>query len=69
MAQEAIIDLDNHINKCRCCLKEFDEEDIQIKITKIVEERFQTLTQIEVNRIFFLKKIIHQLYLQLFYSS
>lgn len=49
MTQETIIELDNHLIKCRCCLKEFHDEDIQIKITRIVEERFLNLTQMEVN--------------------
>lgn len=52
MAQETIIELDGHLIKCRCCLKEFDEEDTQIKITKIIHERFQTLTQLEVKNLF-----------------
>lgn len=49
MTSETIIELDNHLNKCRFCLKEFDEEDTQVKITKIIEERFLNLTQVEVN--------------------
>ncbi|KAL7023230.1 hypothetical protein ACKWTF_012523 [Chironomus riparius] len=48
MTQETIIELDNHLVKCRCCLREFHDEDIQIKITRIVEERFQSLTQMEL---------------------
>lgn len=49
MTTETIIDLDNHLTKCRCCLKEFDDEDIQIKITRIIEERYLNFTELKVN--------------------
>lgn len=39
MATEIKFDLDNHTSKCRLCLKEFEIDDTQIKITKIVEIR------------------------------
>lgn len=39
MSVEITFDLDNHISKCRLCLKEFEIDDTQIKITKIVEIR------------------------------
>lgn len=44
---------ENHKINCRCCLRGFEEEDIQIKVTGIVEKRFQELTQIEVENFFF----------------
>jgi len=59
MTQETIIELDNHLIKCRCCLREFHDEDIQIKITRIVEERFLNLTQMEVNKLISLLYIIY----------
>lgn len=43
-------DFENHQNKCRCCLREFEEDDSHIKITGIVETRFQELTNIEVRK-------------------
>lgn len=49
MTTESIIDFDNHLIKCRCCLREFEAEDTQIKITEIVRMRFQEITQLEVN--------------------
>jgi hypothetical protein len=49
MASEAIIDFDNHIIKCRCCLKDFEIDDTQIKITSIVIRRFEELCGIAVS--------------------
>lgn len=45
-----IIDDDfvNHLYKCRTCLKQFEIDDTQIKITAIVQLRFQELTQIQL---------------------
>lgn len=48
MAEELIQDFENHIIKCRCCLKDFEIDDTQIKITAIVQSRFKDLTQLEV---------------------
>lgn len=40
---------DDHRNKCRCCLRDFDEDDdVQIKLTKMVQNRFLELTQLKV---------------------
>lgn len=39
MSKEIGIDLDNHLSKCRVCLKDFEIDDTQIKITRIVEIR------------------------------
>ena len=49
MASEAIIDFENHSVKCRCCLKEFEMDDTQIKITSIVQIRFEELTNVSVS--------------------
>lgn len=65
MATESIIDFDNHLLKCRCCLREFDAEDTQIKITEIVEIRFQEITQIEVNIALHSGVVVHILFFQL----
>lgn len=39
MSAELGLDFDNHLSKCRMCLKEFEIDDTQIKITRIVEIR------------------------------
>lgn len=44
-------ELENHKEKCRICLWQFDNEDVQIKITPVVEERFLIFTQIEVRNL------------------
>lgn len=48
---ESLFDFQNHVTKCRCCLKEFEIDDTQIKITEIVQIRFQELTQMIVSEI------------------
>lgn len=48
MASEAIVDFDNHVLKCRCCMREFEIDDTQIKITLIVQMRFEELTSLTV---------------------
>lgn len=48
-AAESIIEFENHLDKCRVCLKEFDMEDAQIKITAAVQLRFQELTALTVS--------------------
>lgn len=48
MATESLLDLTNHVFKCRLCMKEFELDDTQIKITAIVKIRFYELTQIQV---------------------
>lgn len=50
MSLETEINLENHRDKCRCCLQEFEEDDSHIKITAIVQIRFQELTQIDVRQ-------------------
>lgn len=42
-----------HRRKCRCCLKEFENDDKQINITKTVETRFFELTRIKASRIIY----------------
>lgn len=45
---------DNHIetlNKCRCCFKLFEDDENQLKITKMIVKRFMEITQIEVKPI------------------
>lgn len=42
---------DNHsepLDTCRCCFKIFDEDENQLKITKMIIMRFMEITQIEV---------------------
>lgn len=42
---------DNHtetLDKCRCCFKLFDDDENQLKITKMIVKRFMEITQIEV---------------------
>lgn len=42
---------DNHsepLDTCRCCFKIFDEDENQLKITKMIIKRFMEITQIEV---------------------
>lgn len=46
-------ELDHHLERCRVCLWLFEDEDIQIKITTMVEDIFLTLTQINVRKIYF----------------
>jgi Zinc-finger associated domain (zf-AD) len=41
-------DFVNHLTKCRTCLSQFEIDDMQIKITPIVQLRFQELTQIQL---------------------
>lgn len=48
MATESLLDLTNHVFKCRLCMREFELDDTQIKITAIVKIRFFELTQIQV---------------------
>lgn len=35
-------------HNCRCCLNSFEVEDTQIRITPIVQRRFEELTSVEV---------------------
>ena len=35
-------------HKCRCCLKHFNRNEIQAKITKTIKKQFMELTQIVV---------------------
>lgn len=46
---ESIVDFDNHLLKCRCCLRDFEMDDAQIKITPIVQLRFRELTNLDVS--------------------
>lgn len=48
MSSPESLAFENHEDKCRCCLRDFEIEDMQIKVTEIVENRFQELTQIEM---------------------
>ena len=50
-APESPDEFDNHKSKCRCCLKEFEIDDTQIKITQIVQVRFQEFTQMIVRKL------------------
>lgn len=50
MTAEIEYDFENHLNKCRCCLRDFEEDDTLIKITPIVEIRFLELTQLDVRQ-------------------
>lgn len=47
---ESIIDFENHLDKCRVCLKDFDMEDTQVKITAAVQQRFEELTALSVSQ-------------------
>lgn len=53
MATESLLDLSNHTHKCRLCLKEFELDDTQIKLTQIVQIRFFELTQLQVSLFLF----------------
>ncbi|CRL06415.1 CLUMA_CG019612, isoform A [Clunio marinus] len=46
--EQSLLELDNHQRCCRFCLKEFDTDDTQIKITPTVMLRFQELTEISL---------------------
>lgn len=48
---ESIIDFENHLEKCRVCLKDFGMEDDQIRITTAVQQRFQELTSLSVSKL------------------
>lgn len=48
---EADIELDNHLEKCRCCFRIIEITDKFVNIDEIVQRNFYDLTQIEV-RIF-----------------
>lgn len=50
-ATESILDFTAHENKCRLCIREFDMEDAQIKITTAVQLRFQQLTSLSVSKL------------------
>lgn len=39
------------LEKCRCCFKLFDDDENQLKITKMIVKRFMEITQIEVKTI------------------
>lgn len=43
--------LENHINRCRCCLKKIDDDSQTVKVTLLIEKLFYDFTQIEVNKI------------------
>jgi len=45
---EADIELDNHREKCRCCLRILEKTDKVVDIDQIVQRNFYDLTQIEV---------------------
>lgn len=51
MDQENELDsqLVDHLNKCRCCFNEFENNEETFKINKIIEKQFHELTQTEVN--------------------
>lgn len=42
-------ELANHLNKCRCCFKSISNDDISIKLTTNMANRFLEITQLEVN--------------------
>lgn len=48
-ATESLFNFENHVLRCRCCLRQFEIDDTQIKITQIVQLRFQELTQMIVS--------------------
>lgn len=48
MSAEFSIELENHLLKCRCCMKYFEMDDAQIRITPIVVCRFFELTNLNV---------------------
>lgn len=41
--------LEDHLNKCRCCLRTLIDEQKIVKITRKIEENFYCLTQIQVS--------------------
>lgn len=45
---EADIELDNHLEKCRCCFRILEKTDKVVDIDQIVQRNFYDLTQIEV---------------------
>lgn len=46
--ESEIIDFENHKDKCRCCLRDFEDDDTQIKITRAVQTRFVEICQVIV---------------------
>ena len=38
----------DHLTSCRCCFDKFNYNEKHIKITEIIKQQFQELTQIEV---------------------
>lgn len=52
-SKDLVLDFTNHENKCRLCLRDFEIDDTQIKITSIVEIRFYELTSINVRLLTF----------------
>jgi hypothetical protein len=45
---EADIELDNHLQKCRCCFRILENTDKVVDIDEIVQRNFYDLTNIEV---------------------
>lgn len=43
------LNLENHSNSCRICITQFEIEDVEIKITKKVQEMYLCLTGIDVS--------------------
>lgn len=43
------LQIEDNLQKCRCCFRILIDEDKMIKITKAVEERFYDLCQIPVS--------------------
>jgi hypothetical protein len=43
--------LEEQLDKCRCCFRVLSAEQKFIEITKIIEQRFFELTQIQVRKI------------------
>lgn len=41
--------LEQHVNKCRCCFRTLIDEQKFVKITNVVEQKFFDLTQIKVS--------------------
>lgn len=52
--------LEDHLNKCRCCFRALMDQQKSVKITKSIEEKFFSLTQIQVLiKIFILPYLIN----------
>ena len=58
--------LENHMDRCRCCLKKFEADSQTVQLTILIEKLFYDFTQIEV-KITIIKHTLTSITKQIFF--